>query len=97
MRARGRGTKGTVLSPFVATMWDNYASLLVPLCMLSMRVNLLISESKKKTDLIIERSKMLYGYTPEEKTKENLEWMRVRGYLTTKRNRVGKPGKPSKR
>ncbi len=65
--------------------------------MLSVRVDFLVSESKKKTDLIIERSKMLYGYTPEEKTAENLEWMRVHGYLTTKRNRVGKPGKPSKR
>jgi hypothetical protein len=51
---------------------------------------------KKTTDVIIERSVELYGYTPEQKTAENLKWMRQHGYLTTKRNRVGKPGKPPK-
>jgi hypothetical protein len=47
-------------------------------------VTSLISENEKKnsTDQIIKRSKELYGYTPEEKSDENMEWMLQHGYLT---------------
>ena len=66
---------------------------------LSRRVdNLISTEGKKKVhDKIIKRSVELYGYTPEEKTAENLQWMLKNGYLTTKRNRVGIPGRPPKK
>lgn len=53
--------------------------------MLSVRVDLLASEYKKKTDLIIERSKMLYGYTPEEKSDANENWMLRNGYLKNRK------------
>jgi hypothetical protein len=37
-------------------------------------------EKKSSTDLLIERSVKLYGFTPEERSDENLKWMRENGY-----------------
>ena len=48
---------------------------------------------RSPTDLLIKRSKELYGYTPEEKSDENMEWMLRNGYLKEKRNRRGTRGK----
>jgi hypothetical protein len=42
---------------------------------------LLVSESRKKTDQIIEQAEGLYGFTLEEKTAKNIEWMLQNGYL----------------
>jgi len=58
-------------------------------------VNDLISENDKKnsTDQVIKRSKELYGYTPEQKSDENMEWMIQNGYLQKKRNKRGKRGR----
>ena len=66
--------------------------------MISTRVNGLISEKGKKnsTDQVIKRSKELYGYTPEEKSDENMEWMLQNGYLQKKRHRRGTRGRRSK-
>ena len=46
------------------------------------RVNRLDVEKGKKssTDLVIEKSVELYGFTPNEKSDENLKWMRENGY-----------------
>ena len=59
--------------------------------MIPTRVNSLNSEKGKKnnTDLVIKRSKELYGYTPEEKSDENIEWMLRNGYIKAKRNKRG--------
>ena len=59
--------------------------------MLSLRVNGLTSEKgeKSNTDLVIKRSKELFGYTPEEKSNENIEWMLRNGYLKEKKNKRG--------
>jgi hypothetical protein len=38
-------------------------------------------EKKSLTDLIIEKSVELYGFTPDEKSDENLKWMRENGYV----------------
>ena len=59
--------------------------------MTSTRVNSLNSEKGKKnnTDLVIKRSKELYGYTPEEISDENIEWMLRNGYLKEKRRKRG--------
>jgi len=35
---------------------------------------------KSSTDLVIEKSVELYGFTPNEKSDENLKWMREHGY-----------------
>jgi len=35
---------------------------------------------KSSTDLVIEKSVELYGFTPNEKSDENLKWMRENGY-----------------
>jgi hypothetical protein len=45
-------------------------------------VNRLDVEKGKKssTDLVIEKSVELYGFTPNEKSDENLKWMRENGY-----------------
>ncbi len=40
-------------------------------------------------DLVIKRSKELYGYTPEEKSDDNMEWMLQNGYVTLKKYRRG--------
>ena len=59
--------------------------------MLSTRVNSLNSAKGKKntTDNVIKRSKELYGYTTEEKSDENIEWMLRNGYIKEKRNKRG--------
>jgi hypothetical protein len=36
---------------------------------------------KHSSDRIIEKSVELFGYTPDEKSDKNLEWMREHGYL----------------
>jgi hypothetical protein len=41
----------------------------------------IVEKDKNSSDLIIEKSVELYGYTPEEKSDENLEWMRKNGYV----------------
>jgi hypothetical protein len=66
--------------------------------MISTPVNSLNSEKGKKntTDLLIKRSKDLYGYTPEEKSDENIEWMLQHGYLTEKRHKRGIRGRRRK-
>jgi hypothetical protein len=66
--------------------------------MISTRVNPLTQEkdNKNSTDLVIKRSKELYGYTPEEKSDQNMEWMLQNGYLKKKRNKRGTRGRRSK-
>jgi hypothetical protein len=63
--------------------------------MISTRVNSLNSEegTKDTTDLVIKRSKELYGYTPEEKSDENIEWMLRNGYLKVKKNKRSTRGR----
>ena len=48
----------------------------------TIRVSRLDVEKGKKssTDLVIEKSVELYGFTPNEKSDENLKWMREHGY-----------------
>ncbi len=53
-------------------------------------------DTKNSTDLVIKRSKELYGYTPEEKSDLNMEWMLQNGYLKKKRNKRGTRGRRSK-
>jgi hypothetical protein len=66
--------------------------------MISTRVTILISENEKKnsTDNVIKRSKELYGYTPEEKSDQNMEWMLQNGYLKKKRHKRGTRGRRTK-
>lgn len=63
--------------------------------MISLPVTRLNSEKGKKkiTDLLIKRSKDLYGYTPKEKSDENMEWMLQHGYLKEKRHKRGRRGR----
>ncbi len=51
---------------------------------------------KNPTDSIIHRSKNLYGYTPEEKSDENMEWMLQHGYLNDKMHKRGSRGRRRK-
>ena len=45
------------------------------------RVNRLdVEKVKGLTDLVIEKSVELYGFTPSEKSEENLKWMLENGY-----------------
>ena len=62
-----------------------------------MRVNTLssIKIKKRTTDLVIKRSKELYGYTPEEKSNENIKWMLQNGYMKDKKHRRGTRGRRS--
>jgi hypothetical protein len=57
-------------------------------------------EKKKKslTDLVIERSVELYGFTPDERSDENLNWMLENGYMNrqAQRKRRGTRGRRSK-
>jgi hypothetical protein len=48
------------------------------------RVNRLdvVKGKKSSTDLLIEKSVERYGFTPNEKSDENLKWMRENGYLS---------------
>ncbi len=66
--------------------------------MISTRVNGLNPEKDEKsaTDQVIKRSKELYGYTPEEKSDENMKWMLQNGYLKGKRHKRGARGRRSK-
>ena len=66
--------------------------------MISTRMTTLTPEkdSKNSTDKVIKRSKELYGYTPEEKSDENMEWMLQNGYLQKKRHKRGTRGRRSK-
>jgi len=65
--------------------------------MISTRVNNLDSEKgKKATDLVIKRSKELFGFTPEEKSDENMEWMLRNGYIKEKRHKRGTRGRRRK-
>jgi hypothetical protein len=58
--------------------------------MRSKRVNSLYSKKGKNIgDLTIKRSMELYGYTPEEKSDENMEWMLQHGYVTLKKYKYG--------
>jgi hypothetical protein len=55
-----------------------------------------VEKGKKSfTDLIIERSVELYGFSPDEKSDENLKWMRENGYQIrqARRNRHGTRGR----
>lgn len=38
-------------------------------------------EEKSFSDRVIEKSVELFGFTPDEKSDKNLEWMRQNGYL----------------
>ena len=51
------------------------------------RVKALVSEVIKKNlnELVIERSKMLYGFTPAEKSDANENWMLQNGYLKNRK------------
>jgi hypothetical protein len=46
-------------------------------------VSRLDEERRKKSfsDLVIEKSVELFGYTPDEKSDINLKWMRENGYM----------------
>jgi hypothetical protein len=63
--------------------------------MISKPVNNLSSEKGKKstTDLVIKLSKALFGYTPNEKSDENMAWMLKNGYMKRKRVKRGTRGK----
>jgi hypothetical protein len=39
-----------------------------------------IDKEKKSFELVIEKSVELFGFTPEEKSNENVRWMRSNGY-----------------
>ena len=75
--------------------WSIRITLISTVSMLSTRVNGLNSEKGETTttDLVIKRSKELYGYTPEEKSDENIEWMLRNGYLKEKKNKRGTRGR----
>ncbi len=61
----------------------------------STRVIALSSGKGKRnpTDLVIQRSKELYGYTPEEKSDENMDWMLQNGYVTLGRYKCSTLGR----
>jgi len=71
--------------------WSTRIILISTVPMIPTRVNSLNSEKGKKnnTDLVIKRSKELYGYTPAEKSDENIEWMLRNGYIKEKRHKRG--------
>jgi hypothetical protein len=56
----------------------------------------LLPTSKEIADKIQKEAKELYGFSLEEKSRENTEWMIKHGYLKKKRIRYGKPGRPYK-
>ena len=78
--------------------WSTCILFISTVSMISTRVNSLNSEKGKKnsTDLVIKRSKELYGYTLEEKSDENMEWMLRNGYLKEKRHKRGTRGRRRK-
>ena len=75
--------------------WSTRIMLISSVSMISTRVNSLNSEKGKKntTDQVIKRSKELYGYTPAEKSDENIEWMLRNGYIKEKRHKRGTRGR----
>ena len=74
--------------------WSTRIMLISTVPMISTRVNSLNSEKgKNNTDLVIKRSKELYGYTPAEKSDENIEWMLRNGYIKEKRRKRGTRGR----
>ena len=78
--------------------WSTRIPFISTVSMISIRVNSLKSEKGKNnyTDLIIKRSKKLYGFTPEEKSDKNIEWMLRNGYLKAKRYKRGTRGRRRK-
>ena len=78
--------------------WSARIPFISTVSMISTRVNGLNSEKGETntTDLVIKRSKELYGYTPEEKSDENIEWMLRNGYLKEKKNKRGTRGRRRK-
>ena len=50
-------------------------------------MNTLVSEDKKNNlnEIVIERSKTLYGFTPAEKSDQNENWMLLNGYIKKKK------------
>jgi len=42
---------------------------------------------KSSTDLVIERCVELYGFTPDEKSDENMNWMRKNGFSVNQATR----------
>ena len=78
--------------------WGTRIPFISTVSMISTRVNSLTSEKGETntTDLVIKRSKELYGYTPEEKSDENIEWMLRNGYLKEKKNKRGTRGRRRK-
>ena len=55
-------------------------------------------EKKSLTDLVIGKFIELYGFTPDERSDENLNWMLENGYLSrqAQRHRRGTRGRRSK-
>jgi hypothetical protein len=47
-------------------------------------------EKKSLTDLIIEKSVELYGYTPDERSDNNVKWMLENGYLNKQAQKHGR-------
>jgi hypothetical protein len=47
-------------------------------------------QEKSLTDLIIERSVELYGYTPDERSDNNVKWMLENGYLNRQPQKHGR-------
>jgi len=67
--------------------------------MVETRVNALSTgkTSNSSTDRVIKRSKDLYGFTPEEKSDENIQWMLQNGYIKEKRHKRGTRGRRRKK
>ena len=57
------------------------------------RMNRLSEEKDKKTAFIIERFIWMFGCTPDERSDENREWMREKGYNIKDRHKRGRWGK----
>jgi hypothetical protein len=78
--------------------WSIRIPFISTVSMISTRVDSLNTEEGETntTDLVIKRSKELYGYTPEEKSNENIEWMLRNGYLKEKKNKRGTRGRQRK-
>ncbi len=78
--------------------WSTRIPFISTVSMISTRVDSLNTEEGETntTDLVIKRSKELYGYTPEEKSDENMEWMLRNGYLKEKKNKRGTRGRRRK-
>ena len=51
-------------------------------------------DKKHVSDLVIEKSVELFGFTPEEKSDRNRKWMQEHGYLI--KRRYGRPGHPKR-